>query len=194
MSHREGTGRSDDDSRGDPAFRLTPAYRRRLSAVSQDQYEAAGQSNRRQADRLRSRLVDGPPLGRGVGRLVYRLPDRAYADGSYGEYVLKLPVPDHHDRYGYDRDGRVQNRTERGLWERQPSGYLVPVVAADQHGRWLIMPRGESPEQAPDRLEEFAARVADTYDLSGAQGRDIATENVVTLDEQLRLCDYGMLM
>jgi hypothetical protein len=128
-----------------------------------------------------------------VGRIVYRLPKRAAAAGQYDEYVLKLPVPDRHDRYGHDRDGRVQNRTEAELWEQHPSRFLVPVVAAGHRGRWLIMPRGESVDPAVEQLQTVAESVAEAYELPGTQAQDITAENVVRLEGRLRLCDYGAL-
>lgn len=174
-------------------FRLRPEYRRRLSRLSHAQYEATARGNRQRAERLRSRLVEGTPLGAGVGRIVYRLPERAYADGRDGGYALKLPVPDRHDRYGHDRDGRAQNRAEAELWERRASRLLVPIVAADRRGRWLIMPLGESADPDADRLRAIAERVAETYGLTGTRGQDITAENVVRLNGRLQLCDYGTL-
>jgi len=193
LGDRGGEGSTESRDRTDSTFRLRSEYRRRLSRLSHAQYEATARGNRRQAERLRSRLVEGTPLGVGVGRIVYRLPERAYAGGRDGGYALKLPVPDRHDRYGHDRDGRVQNRAEAGLWECRPSRLLVPIVAADRRGRWLIMPLGESVAPDADRLWAVAERVAETYELAGTRGQDITAENVVYLDGRLRLCDYGTL-
>jgi len=196
MSLGDGGRKGSTESRdrpADPTFRLRSEYRRRLSRLSHAQYEATTRGNRRRAERLRSRLVEGTPLGAGVGRIVYRLPERAYAGGRDDGYALKLPVPDRHDRYGHDRNGRAQNRAEAGLWERRPSRLLVPIVAADRRGQWLIMPLSESVEPDADRLRTVAERVAETYGLSGTRGQDITAENVVRLDGRLRLCDYGTL-
>lgn len=189
---REGSTENRDRT-GDSTFRLQPEYRQRLSRLSHAQYEATTRGNRRRAERLRSQLVEETPLDAGVGRIVYRLPERAYAGGRDGGYALKLPVPDRHDRYGHDRDGRAQNRAEAELWERRPSRLLVPVVAADRRGRWLIMQLGESVDPNADRLRAVAERVAETYGLAGTRGQDITAENVVHLDGRLRLCDYGTL-
>lgn len=193
MREQETTDQPTDRDPGDPGFQLEPSYRRRLTDLGQDQYDAARRGDRRQVDRLRSRLVENSPLGAGVGRVVYPLPDEAYTDGCYDGYVLKLPVPDHHDRYGYDRDGRVQNRAEARLWEQYHTRWLVPVVAAQQRGQWLIMPRGEPVDSDTDWLDEWTSDIVDAHDLDSTQGHDLAAENVVLLDDQPRLCDYGVL-
>jgi len=107
--------------------------------------------------------------------------------------VLKLPVPDHHDRYGYSRDGRSQNRTETTIWDRRQAPWLVPVVAAERRGRWLVMPRGRPVEPNADWLPEWRADVAETLDLTSVQGNDLETRNIVTLEGHPGLCDYGVL-
>jgi len=94
--------RSTHQPLGDPEFRLDPSYRRRLTSLAESQYQAARRGDRSRVDRLRSRLVDDSPIGAGVGRVVYPLPERAYDDGRYDGYVLKLPLPEYHDRYGYE--------------------------------------------------------------------------------------------
>jgi hypothetical protein len=178
---------------GDPGFSLDQSYRRRLTNLGQAQYEAARRGDRKRVDRLRSRLVEDPPLDAGVGRVVYPLPGRGYTGGRYDAYVLKLPVPDRHDRYGYERDGRTQNRTEAALWDQHQTEWLVPVVAAERRGGWLVMPRGEPVETKTDWLAEWRAELADAHGLDSVQGHDIEAQNVVTLRGEPRLCDYGVL-
>jgi len=177
----------------DPEFRLDSAYRRRLTEMGQAQYDAARQGKRGRVTQLRSRLLEERPIGAGVGRVVCPLPERAYTGGQYDAYVLKLPVPDHHDRYGFDRDGRTQNRTESRLWEQYHTGWLVPVVGADQQGRWLVMPRGQPVGRDPDWLDRWQRGFVDAHDLGSARGQDLLAENIVRLDDQPRLCDYGAL-
>jgi len=177
----------------DPDFKLDSTYRRRLTDLGKAQYNAAKQGNRGQVDQFRSRLVEESPIAAGVGRVVYPLPAGAYTGGEYDGYVLKLPVPDRHDRYGFDRDGRTQNRVEATLWKRYHTGWLVPVVAADQHGRWLVMPRGRPVERAPDWLDRWQRGFVEAHDLGSTQGQDLLAENIVRLDDQPRLCDYGAL-
>lgn len=183
------------DSLGDPEFQLKPNYRRRLTTLGQAQYEAARRDERSRVDRLRAQLVDDPPVGTGIGRSVYPLPETSYTHGRYDEYVLKLPSPDYHDSYGYERDGRVQNRAEAALWSdcRSPTAWLVPVVAADQRGHWLIMPRGESIDSDADWLDAWTARVVEAHGLSSSHGHDIDPQNIVRLNGDARLCDYGLL-
>lgn len=185
--------RSTHQPLGDPEFRLDPSYRRRLTSLAESQYQAARRGDRSRVDRLRSRLVDDSPIGAGVGRVVYPLPERAYDDGRYDGYVLKLPLPEYHDRYGYDRDGRSQNRAEQRLWEQYHTSWLVPVVAAERCGQWLVMPRGQPVGRDPDWLDTWQSGFVDAHDLGSTHGADLLAENIVLLDEQPRLCDYGVL-
>ena len=177
----------------DPEFSLDQSYRHRLTDLGQSQYEAARQGNRSRVDRLRSRLVEDPPVDAGVGRVVYPLPERGYTGGRYDAYVLKLPIPDRHDRYGYERDGRTQNRTETALWKKHRTRWLVPVVAAERRGGWLVMPRGDPVGTDTDWFAEWRADLADAHGLDQIQGHDIEAQNVVLLDGEPRLCDYGVL-
>ena len=177
----------------DPDFGLDSAYRRRLTDLGRAQYDAAKQGDRGRVDQLRSRLVEESAIGAGVGRVVYPLPERAHTGGRYGGYVLKLPVPEYHDRYGFDRDGRTQNRIESTLWERHHTGWLVPVLAADRRGQWLVMPRGQPVERDPNWLDAWQSGFVDAHNLGSTLGQDLLAENLVFLDEQPRLCDYGVL-
>lgn len=177
----------------DPAFQLARRYRRRLTETAKSQYDAARRGKRRRVERLRSRLVEDSPIDSGVGRLVYPLPERAYTGGRYDEYVLKLPIPDYHDRYGYDRDGRSQNRAEKSLWAQYHTRWLVPVVAAEQRGQWLVMPRGRPVESDPDWLDDWTCEFVDAHGLDSTHGHDLEPENIVILGGQPRLCDYGVL-
>lgn len=185
--------RSTHQPPGDPEFRLDPSYRRRLTSLAESQYQAARRGDRSRVDRLRSRLVDDSPIGAGVGRVVYPLPGRAYDDGRYDGYVLKLPLPECHDRYGYDRDGRSQNRAERRLWEQYRTPWLVPAVAAERRGQWLVMPRGQPVESGGDWLEDWTEGFVDAHELGSTHGHDLEADNIVLLEGQYRLCDYGVL-
>ncbi|ERH09565.1 MAG: hypothetical protein J07HX64_01324 [halophilic archaeon J07HX64] len=188
-----GSARTTQQRPVDPEFRLDPSYRQRLTNLAESQYQAARRGNSRRVDRLRSRLVDDSPIGAGVGRVVYPLPERAYENGRYDGYVLKLPLPEHHDRYGYDRDGRSQNRMERHLWEQYHTTWLVPVIAAERRGQWLVMPRGEPIESGGDWLEDWTQEFVEAHNLHSTHGHDLEVENIMLLDDQRRLCDYGVL-
>jgi hypothetical protein len=177
----------------DPGFELDSSYRRRLTDLGQAQYDAARRGNRSRVDRIRSRLVEDSPVGAGVGRVVYPLPETAYTAGHYEGYVLKLPVPDSHDRYGYNRDGRTQNRSETRLWDQYHTRWLVPVVAAERRGRWLVMPRGQPVGSDPDWLEAWTREFVDAHELGSVHGHDVQAQNLVRLDGRPRLCDYGVL-
>lgn len=68
----------------------------------------------------------GTYLGEGETRIVYALdPD----------FVVKIPQDRHHNGY---------NQNEAAIWAKASPGLrelLVPVLAADPSGAWLIMPR-----------------------------------------------------
>jgi hypothetical protein len=170
------------------AFELAPAYRERLDDVGQRQYSAEIMDDHAHARQLQQSVAAGEnAIGAGAGRYVYPLPEEAYAGGATGRHVLKLAVPN--DR-STQRDGKAQNRREARLWQQTESPYLVPVVAAHAEGYWLIMPRGERlPEEAP-ALEPWAGTVTD--ELDAIWETDITSGNIVVLDGDWRLCDYGV--
>jgi hypothetical protein len=169
-------------------FQLRDAYRQELATYAQRQYSAEVVGDVDRAKRLRTRLRDGRnAVGMGAGRYVYPLPERAVDRGTSSAYVLKLAVPN--DGLG-GRDGREQNRREAETWTATRSRHLVPVVAADDRGYWLVMPRGDPVDGGPS-LDQWADRARDALD-DAVWGRDIGARNVVRLDGQFRLCDYGV--
>lgn len=169
-------------------FRLSEPFRQDLSVYAQRQYSAELVGDVERAKRLRSRLRDDqPPVGMGAGRYVYPLPDRAFDGGAHESYVLKFAIPSD----GADgRDGREQNRRESVVWSECRSRYLVPVVAADERGYWLVMPEGESVDTGRE-LEQWAERAGEALGETVRES-DIGVRNVVRLDGQFRLCDYGL--
>lgn len=167
-------------------FQLSETYRRSLERYAQRQYSAELVGDFERAKRLRTQLRDERnPVGMGAGRYVYPLPERAF-DG-HGDYVLKLAVPN--DGTG-GRGGREQNRHEAETWAETRSRHLVPVVVADDRGYWLVMPKGEPVEDGP-ALDRWADRARKALD-EAVWGTDIGARNVVRLDGQFRLCDYGV--
>lgn len=169
-------------------FQLRESYRRELAKYAQRQYSAEVVGDVERAKDLRARLCDErDAVGMGSGRYVYPLPERAVDDGAETGYVLKLAVPND----GLNgRDGREQNRQEAETWAATRSRYLTAVVAADDRGYWLVMPKGEPVEDGP-ALERWAERVRDALEES-VWAKDIGARNVVRLDGQYRLCDYGV--
>lgn len=169
-------------------FRLSETYRQELSVYAQRQYSAELVGEVERAKRLRARLYDDQPaVGMGAGRYVYPLPERAIEERASCAYVLKLAVPN--DGLS-GRDGCEQNRRERELWSECRSRYLVPVVAADERGYWLVMPEGESVEESR-ALDRWTDRARDALD-EAVWSADIGPRNVVRLAGQFRLCDYGV--
>lgn len=171
------------------SVRIDTSYRRDLDSYAQQQYSAERVGDFERAERLRNRLRDdSPPVGMGAGRYVYPLPDSAFEDGAYERYVLKLAVP-HEDVDG--RDGCEQNRREAEIWRETESQYLVPVVAADERGYWLIMPRGKPITEETPAFERWTRKASRALSDDVWQ-TDIDVRNVVGLDGGLRLCDYGL--
>jgi hypothetical protein len=169
-------------------FALETAYRERLDEAAQRQYSAAVAGDNDRARQLRQSLAgDRSAIGAGAGRYVYPLPEETRAAGGSVGYVLKLAVPN--DR-GSQRDGKAQNRRETRLWRQTESRHLVPVVAADPEGYWLIMPRGERVHDTSGEFEAWTETVTDR--LAAVWEPDVGARNVVILDGSFRLCDYGV--
>jgi len=164
-------------------------FRDQLDRLAQKQYSAERLDRHDRARALRRELLaDDGPIGVGAGRWVFALPESASEGGTRDEYVVKLALPND-DPDG--RDGKMQNCREAAVWEATTSQFLVPVVAADSEGYWLVMPRGRRIEVDQSEFEEWEAAL-----LAELEGeiwiRDVDPRNVVALGDELRLCDYGM--
>lgn len=170
-------------------FSLTQSYRERLHRYAPKQYSAELSDDFDRATRHREQLRDDQrQIGAGAGRYVYALPELAYSGGHYDQYVLKLALPD--DRRD-GRDGREQNRQEATTWAATESPYLVPMVDADARGYWLVMPCGEPVSEETPGLERFLKQAHRALEGTVWE-KDITPSNVVRLDGDFRLCDYGM--
>ena len=87
--------------------------------------------------------------------------------------------------------GRAQNRTEVETWASTYHPLLMPVVAADADGYWLVMPRGVAVTDTSPEIEAWLDRAREA--LAGVVwSGDIDAGNAVRLDGELRLCDYGL--
>lgn len=167
---------------------LEETFRDRLDEMARAQYVTEQSGNVREAREIRkSLLTDVRAIGTGAGRIVYPLPERAYDGGEYDEYVLKIARPN--DRY--DWDGIDQNRRETTLWRDNNSPPLVPVVAADSRGYWLVMPRGDTVSGEPAEVEAWLDDTADTLGSTLFE-MDLSVKNVVVVEGQFKLCDYGV--
>jgi hypothetical protein len=169
-------------------FRLEDEYRERLNRLAPRQYSAARTGNLDRARRLCERLVDdGRAVRTGRGRYVFALPEDAAESGWYDEYVLKLAV----STDAADGRGRERNRAEAATWERTESSYLVPVVAADPEGYWLVAPKGEPVTDSAAGLDRWLAEADDRLGDEIRRGALDGADHVVRLDGSYRLCDYG---
>lgn len=170
------------------SFRLASEYQADLTTYASRQYSAELVDDHARAKQLRRQLRDSGAIGAGAGRLVYEFPERGYERGGYERYVLKLAVPN--DNAG-GQDGCAQNCREATLWARTESELLMPVVAADPEGYWLVMVRGEPVSDRETGFEAFKTSVS--QQLRGDVAPvDVTRDNTVRLDGDCRLCDYGV--
>lgn len=169
-------------------FSLDATFRDRLNEMAREQYSSEQSRDVQGARETRkSLLTDVRAIGIGAGRIVYPLPERAYNSGEHDRYVLKIARPN--TRYNWD--GIEQNRRETTLWRDGEYPSLVPVVAADSRGYWLVMPRGDTVSGQSAEIEAWLDDTADAL-ASTLFGMDLSAKNVVVLDGQFRLCDYGV--
>lgn len=170
------------------ALSLDSVFRDRLDDVAREQYLANQASDLARARKIRKSLLsDVRAIGAGAGRIVYPLPVNTYDGGAYERYVVKFARPN--DRY--DWDGRDQNQRETTLWRNNDHTSLIPVVSADPRGYWIVMPRGESVRREAREITQWIEGIPEEL-ASNLFETDLSPKNVVRLDDQLRLCDYGV--
>ena len=128
-------------------------------------------------------------IGTGAGRCVLRFPESSNHSG----YVAKLA------RFG-DRPssiGIIQNQCEVQFWFQHGSNTrwpLLPIV--DYHRdrfRWIMTPYGESLTELPeDEQQPILRRIQNRLVmLTELDVREVRAENVVLVDEDPYLADYG---
>jgi hypothetical protein len=167
---------------------LDSGFRDRLDDVAHEQYLANQASDLARAREIRKSLLpDVRAIGAGAGRIVYPLPSSTHDGGRYERYVVKFARPN--DRY--DWDGRDQNKRETRLWRNNNHTSLIPVVSADPRGYWIVMPRGESVREEANEITRWIEGISEEL-ASNLLDTDLSPKNVVRLDGQLRLCDYGV--
>jgi len=118
-------------------------------------------------------------IGNGSGRNVFDMNILGYEN-----YVLKLAIP--HSKY----DGIKQNKKEYMLWNKLDSekkNYLAPVIDADSSGYWLVMEKGVSDFKIDYEWIENAKYYLRDY----VWVEDIYDENIVSINGELKICDYG---
>ncbi len=179
-----------DDTDGCSPSPLDPEYKAHLDTIGKAQYDALSRRDRSRAMRLRKRVVDGPALGAGIGRNVYSVSKDVVLDPKYDSYVVKFATPDPRDTFGLSRDGRVQNRTEAAIWTDSQCEYLVPVTASQPRGYWLLMPQGKSKETEKEDIAFLSNQIDTKCGLEGIT-IDITEQDIVELDGEWKLCDYG---
>lgn len=107
-------------------------------------------------------------LGMGHDRAVFLSSDRAW--------VVKFPL---------ERRGTSANETEAAIWRDAPDvlrRWLVPVLAADMTGEWLVMEAVET--DAPRPFSEEALAVFQSFGVEDLRWMDNAANDG-------RLLDYG---
>lgn len=170
-------------------FRLTPEYREAVDERAREHYNCP-REDREKARDIRAPLMRGDrETGFGRGRVVIPIPEESYSGGEYDSYVLKLPRQVSEKRRW---SGLKQNRHEAEVWSATQDPHLVPVVASDADGYWLVMPEGE---EVKDRMETgfIAWRPEAEREVSDrVWDDDVRVANTVKLDGEYRLCDYGI--
>lgn len=119
------------------------------------------------------------PVGDGLGRLVFRLPDDFLKPGTEGDYVVKIAIFSIEEGKG----GLAQNKQEYTIWTEHPSvrDDLVPVIMTDDSFFWLIMPFAKPIERSQsDLISEISL-----------DGHDVRPENLGWYKREVRLLDYG---
>ena len=175
------------------SFRVNESYRGTLTQIARQVYEAESVEERHEIVTSNGlQPVDGHTIGdavrsSGTGRFVTTLPD--HVDSS-GDFVVKFAIPDESDAL----DGRQQNVVEVNVWNSSQDSILVPVVDCNGECDWIVQPRGET-ETDPTEHDDWDVFVANASNLLASFGMPsneaTVPENIVTLDGELRLCDYG---
>lgn len=126
-------------------------------------------------------------VGVGTGRVVVELP--ADVVDTADPHVAKLA------RHGPSAEmgaGKPQNRREQTLWETVGSHPFLPVLAADDDGDWLVMPRATVPpppagrKTAMSRIRRALAAHDDVFHFD-----ELKPENVGRYDGRYWIVDYG---
>lgn len=119
------------------------------------------------------------PVGDGLGRLVFRLPDDFLKPGTEGDYVVKVTIFSIEEGKG----GLAQNKQEYTIWTEHPSvrDDLIPVIMAEESFFWLVMPFAKPVERSQwDLISEI-----------NLEGHDVRPENLGWYQGEVRLLDYG---
>ena len=119
-------------------------------------------------------------IGNGVGRNVFDMEIIGHPN-----LAVKMAIP--HSKY----DGKDQNKQEYELWNSIPESkreYLVPVKDIGKNNYWLIMKLGNTPTQSIYSWKNEAEYQLQEY----VWEEDIKKENIVELNGELKLCDYGV--
>ena len=163
-------------------FRFNHGYIDTVESVAETVYDQSFNSTIN--ENLLHSLTNEKILGIGSGRYVLKIPSDEYTGGDYNEYIIKIAT--HHPEY----DGRTQNQYEARVWNRLESELLFPVVNACNSGRWLVMPFGEEVTDYGHVSMEKERMREQLSDIIWAE--DIWKCNMLTLDGEVRLCDYGI--
>lgn len=116
----------------------------------------------------------------GSGRSVFDMKSLGYPN-----YCLKMAIPNNQN------GGLIQNKHEISVWKsanEQEKEYLCPIVDYGSQKYWLIMKKGDSEVDADIQWYNKAKYVLCDLVLEN----DIRQENIVRLDGEFVLCDYGI--
>lgn len=163
---------------------ISGRLRDKLNEYASVYYEAKQQDDQEKSDEAFQEMgfdtMGWDTLGSGRGRIVIDL-DIA----GYPNLVVKLATPD------AQYDGRRQNRQEIDIWRSasaEEREFLVPVLESGPDGYWLIMKQGDNKSGSPPYDWKSEAE----YVLSDIiWEEDIREENIVKLNGEYRICDYG---
>jgi|AntDeeMetagen134_2_1112570.scaffolds.fasta_scaffold00307_15 hypothetical protein len=129
--------------------------------------------------KLKGQQTGLEPVGDGLGRVVFRLPDDFVKPRTEGDYVVKIAIFSIEEGKG----GLDQNEQEYTIWTDHPSVRedLVPVTVTDDSFYWLVMPYAEPVERSQrDLISEISL-----------EGHDVRPENLGWYQDEVRLLDYG---
>lgn len=163
---------------------ISSRLRETLNELAPKYYEAKASGNSDRASEIFRDIglddMGWDTIGSGSGRVVCDMEILGYSD-----LALKLAIPDP------EYDGLSQNKREAKLW-RQASDkqqeYLAEVVDIGPQGYWLIMRIGE-----PDARFTYDWKTDAEYYLGDLVWKeDIRDENIVQINGEPKICDYGV--
>lgn len=154
-----------------------------LNKYASEYYKADKKDDKNRIDEVCRKIgidtLGGDIIGSGKGRNTFDMDILRHPN-----YVLKLATFD--SKY----DGVEQNKYEAKTWEsatEKQKQFLVPVITHGKDYYWLIMEKGNTNTKGTYEWR----RKAKTHLEGIVWKEDIREENIVKLNGELKLCDYG---